>query len=74
MGKLRVLIVEDSLTVRKHLSETLSADPDIVVVGEAGDGRRGIELCHETRPDVIPMDMILPSMSGLAATEYIMAY
>jgi two-component system chemotaxis response regulator CheB len=74
MAKLRVLVVEDSLTVRKYLSATLSAEPDIEVVGEAEDGSRAIELCHDLRPDVITMDMMLPVMSGLAATEYIMAY
>jgi two-component system chemotaxis response regulator CheB len=71
---IRVLIVEDSLTVRKRLAEILSADPEIELVGEAEDGRRAIELCQECRPDVITMDMMLPVMSGLAATEYIMAH
>jgi two-component system, chemotaxis family, protein-glutamate methylesterase/glutaminase len=71
---IRVLVVEDSLTARRHLCDTLSADPRMNVVGEAGDGRRGIELCRELKPDVVTMDMMLPVMSGLAATEYIMAY
>jgi two-component system chemotaxis response regulator CheB len=44
------------------------------VVGEAGDGSRAIELCASLRPDVVTLDMILPSMTGLAATEHIMAY
>src|SRR5277367_2807027 len=74
MGKMRVLVVEDSLTVRRHLVETLSADPEIEVVGQAQDGKSAIELCQAHRPDVITMDMMLPVMSGLAATEYIMAY
>jgi two-component system chemotaxis response regulator CheB len=74
MAKTRVLVVEDSLTVRKHIVEVLSADPDLEVVGEAEDGKRGIELCQELRPDVVTLDMMLPAMSGLAATEYIMAY
>ena len=74
MGNIRVLIVEDSLTVRKHLSDVLSADPEIEVIGEAEDGRAAIELCQRYRPDVITMDMMLPVMSGLAATEYIMAH
>jgi two-component system chemotaxis response regulator CheB len=43
-------------------------------VGEAEDGKRGIELCQSLRPDVVTLDMMLPSMSGLAATEFIMAY
>jgi two-component system chemotaxis response regulator CheB len=74
MSKIRVLLVEDSLTVRKRLCEVLSTDPDFEVVGEAEDGKKAIELCQEFRPDVITMDMMLPLMSGLAATEYIMAY
>jgi len=74
MAKTRVLVVEDSLTVRKRMLDVLTADPDIEVVGEAGDGKRGIELCQSLRPDVVTLDMILPVMSGLAATEFIMAY
>ncbi|RDU98019.1 chemotaxis-specific protein-glutamate methyltransferase CheB [Trinickia dinghuensis] len=72
--KLRVLIAEDSLTVRKRLSEILSTDPDVQVVGEAEDGGQAIELCRALKPDVITLDMMMPVMSGLAAAEYIMAY
>lgn len=74
MTKTRVLIVEDSLTVRKHMVEILAADPDLEIVGEADDGKQGIELCQRLRPDVVTLDMMLPVMSGLAATEFIMAY
>ena len=74
MAKVRVLVVEDSLTTRKYLVEVLSADPELEVVGEAADGKQAIELCESLRPDVISMDMMLPFISGLAATEYIMAY
>ena len=74
MSRIRVLVVEDSLTVRNRLREVLEADPGIEVVGEAEDGRRAIELCLALRPDVITLDMMLPVMSGLAATEYLMAY
>ncbi len=72
--KIRVLVVEDSVTTRRHLCEVLSSDPEIEVVGEAGDGKRAIEICKDSRPDVVTMDMILPVISGVAATEYIMAY
>jgi two-component system chemotaxis response regulator CheB len=72
--KIRVLVVEDSVTVRNYLSDILSADPDIEVVGEAEDGKRAIELCLQHRPHLITMDMMLPVMTGLAATEYIMAH
>lgn len=71
---IRVLVVEDSLTVRRRLVEVLAADAAIEVVGEAEDGKRAIELCQALRPDVVTLDMMLPVMTGLAATEYIMAY
>jgi two-component system, chemotaxis family, protein-glutamate methylesterase/glutaminase len=74
MVKTRVLVVEDSLTVRKYLLEVLASDEGIEVVGEASDGKRAIELCQSLRPDVVTLDMMLPVMSGQAATEYIMAY
>jgi two-component system chemotaxis response regulator CheB len=74
MQKIRVLVVEDSFTIRKRLCEVLSADPELELIGEAADGRQAISLCRERRPDVVTMDMILPIMSGLAATEYIMAH
>jgi two-component system chemotaxis response regulator CheB len=71
---LRVLVAEDSLTVRRRLCETLAAEPGIEVVGEAEDGRQAIERCQALRPDVLTMDMMMPVMTGLAATEYIMAH
>src|SRR5512133_156689 len=74
MPKLRVVVVDDSLTVRKYLVDRLAADPEIEVVGEAEDGKQAIELVEKLRPDVVSMDMMLPVLSGLAATEYIMAY
>jgi two-component system chemotaxis response regulator CheB len=72
--KVRVLVVEDSVTVRRHLCEALKADPTIDVVGDAGDGKQAIHLCETLRPDVVTMDMMLPVMTGLGATEYIMAH
>ncbi|HXU69705.1 MAG TPA: chemotaxis-specific protein-glutamate methyltransferase CheB [Polyangia bacterium] len=74
MARVRVLVVDDSLTVRRRIVEVLQSDPELEVVGEAEDGRRCIELCQQLRPDVITLDMVMPVMSGLAATEYIMAY
>ena len=73
-AKIRVLVVEDSVTVRKRLVEVLGTDPEIEVAGEATDGKQAVELCLKLRPDVITMDMMLPGMSGLAATEQIMAH
>ena len=74
MRRIRVLVVEDSVTVRKRLIEVLSADRNIEVVAEADDGKTAIELCQQLRPDLVTLDMVLPVMSGLATTEYIMAY
>jgi two-component system chemotaxis response regulator CheB len=74
VARIRVLVVEDSLTVRKRLVEVITADPDLSVVGEAADGKRAIELCEALRPDVITLDMMMPVMTGLEATEHIMAY
>ncbi len=74
MARIRVLLAEDSLTVRKRLCQVVAADPELELVGEAEDGRRAIELATSLRPDVITLDMAMPVMTGLAATEYIMAY
>jgi two-component system, chemotaxis family, protein-glutamate methylesterase/glutaminase len=74
MAQIRVLVVEDSVTVRMRLIEILAGDPEIEIVGQAGDGKSAIALCLQHRPDVITMDMMLPVMTGLAATEYIMAH
>jgi two-component system chemotaxis response regulator CheB len=74
MATIRVLVVEDSLTVRRRLCDVLATDPALEVVGEAADGKEAIERCQALRPDVVTMDMMLPVMSGLGATEYIMAH
>jgi two-component system, chemotaxis family, protein-glutamate methylesterase/glutaminase len=70
----RVLVVDDSLTVRRYLCDVLAGDPDVTVVGEAADGKQAIHLCESLRPDIVTMDMMLPLISGLGATEYIMAH
>jgi len=70
---IRVLLVEDSSTMRHHLRESLATDPELEVVGEALDGGPAVEMVGRLRPDVVTMDMMLPTMSGLVATEHIMA-
>lgn len=74
MTHTRVLLVEDSHTVRGHLRDILSSDPELDICGEAEDGKQAIEACRRLRPDVISLDMMLPVMTGLAVTEYLMAY
>jgi two-component system chemotaxis response regulator CheB len=74
MTRIRVLVVEDSLTVRRYLLDILGQDPDIQVVGEAVDGQQAMALCQKLRPDVITLDLAMPVVDGLAVTEYIMAH
>lgn len=74
MAKIRVLVVEDSPTVRERILETLGADAELEVVGAAEDGKSAIELCRRLRPDAVTLDMMLPVMTGLSVTEYLMAY
>src|SRR5687768_7903015 len=74
MTRLRVLVVEDSLTIRRMLCDVLTAHPDFEVVGETDNGKRAVELCGALRPDVVSLDMMLAGASGLAATEHIMAH
>ncbi|GAB7051130.1 chemotaxis-specific protein-glutamate methyltransferase CheB [Catenuloplanes indicus] len=69
---IRVLVVEDSLTVRAALRAALTLDPGVEIVGEAVTGAEAVDMCRRLRPDVITMDVMLPVMSGLQATEQIM--
>ncbi|GAB7037010.1 MULTISPECIES: chemotaxis-specific protein-glutamate methyltransferase CheB [Catenuloplanes] len=69
---IRVLVVEDSLTVRAALREALTLDPGVQIAGEAVTGAEAVDMCRRLRPDVITMDVMLPVMSGLQATEQIM--
>ncbi|MEV5202099.1 response regulator transcription factor [Streptomyces sp. NPDC053720] len=66
---IRVIIVDDQAMVRAGFAALLSAQSDIDVVGEAPDGRRGVEVGRSTRPDVVLMDVRMPEMDGLAAAR-----
>lgn len=72
MKRIRVLIVEDSPTVRQLLSHILNADPGLQVIGCASDGEEAIEQVQLHRPDVITMDLHMPRMDGLEAVRIIM--
>jgi two-component system, NarL family, response regulator LiaR len=68
---IRVLFVDDHEMVRIGVSAYLSAQPDIDVVGEADNGRRGVELALSLRPDIILMDLVMKEMDGIEATRQI---
>jgi two-component system, chemotaxis family, protein-glutamate methylesterase/glutaminase len=68
----RVLVVDDSATVRAVLARNLDASPGIEVVGRANDGIEAIERIKELRPDVVTLDIEMPRLDGLAALERIM--
>ncbi|MCX4849497.1 response regulator transcription factor [Streptomyces sp. NBC_00893] len=67
-----VLLVDDEPLVRAGLRAVLEAQPDIEVVGEAGDGAAVIPLVHQLRPDVVAMDVRMPLMDGIEATRVVL--
>jgi two-component system chemotaxis response regulator CheB len=72
-GKIRVLIVDDSAFMRKVLHSILLAEPGFEVAGEARDGREAVSQTETLKPDVITMDINMPHIDGLQATEQIMS-
>ena len=70
----RVLIADDSLVAREMLATILGSDPEIEVVGQAIDGEEAVAMVARLRPDLVTMDIHMPKLDGLRATEKIMAY
>ena len=68
-GPLRVLLADDHIVVRQGLKRLIEEQPDIVVVGEAGDGAETIQQVQHLKPDVVVMDISMPGMNGLVATK-----
>ncbi|MFI7120334.1 response regulator [Amycolatopsis sp. NPDC049868] len=69
----RVLLVDDIPMIRIGFATMLNAEPDIDIVGEAGNGRDAVTLARRLQPDVVVMDISMPDLDGLAATEQIIA-
>ena len=70
---IRILIADDSLLVRTILRDALNASGDMNVIGEAGNGAEAAHLAEVLKPDIVIMDILMPVMGGLEATETIMA-
>jgi DNA-binding NarL/FixJ family response regulator len=71
---IKVLLVDDHRILREGLKALLAGIPDIEVVGEASDGREAVDLAAEFRPDVIVMDLVMPVMNGIEATQRILSH
>jgi DNA-binding NarL/FixJ family response regulator len=70
---IRVALVDDQALFRTGIRMLVDSQPDLAFVGEAGNGREGIDLAAEVRPDVVLMDIRMPVMDGIEATERIVA-
>jgi NarL family two-component system response regulator LiaR len=68
---IRVMIVDDHNMVRRGLATILKIKADLLLVGEASNGKEALEICERVQPDVILMDLIMPEMGGVAATQII---
>lgn len=65
MAKIRVLVVDDSVVIRRMISDCLAADPDLEVVGTAADGHIGLAKITQLNPDIVTMDIEMPVLDGL---------
>lgn len=66
-----ILLVDDHTATREELASLIEEQDDLVVVGQAADGKDGVRLAKELHPDIILMDVVMPGMNGIAATKLI---
>jgi DNA-binding NarL/FixJ family response regulator len=71
ISNIRILLVDDHALLRQGTAELLRREPGLVVVGEASDGERAVELAEALKPDLIIMDVRMPVLSGIEATRRI---
>lgn len=70
-GRIRIVIVDDHAMLRKGLAVFLASYSDLELVGEAANGKEGLALCANQRPDIVLMDLMMPIMGGITATRLI---
>src|SRR5690348_9057052 len=70
-GKIKVLLADDQTMIRQGLGYIIGLQSDMTLAGEASDGKEAVDLTVERRPDVILMDIQMPGMSGIEATQEI---
>ena len=70
---IRILLADDHALVRQGFRMILSAQPDMEIVGEAGDGREAVTLAEKLKPDVVLMDVTMPDLNGIEATRRVAA-
>jgi DNA-binding NarL/FixJ family response regulator len=68
---IRILLADDHVVLRQGTAELLRRESDLIVVGEASDGQRAVELAEALKPDLVVMDVRMPGMSGIEATRRI---
>ncbi|MDF1512376.1 MAG: response regulator transcription factor, partial [Anaerolineae bacterium] len=66
---IKLLLVDDQMTVREGLKMRFALEPDLIVVGEAGNGVEAVRLAQTLAPDVVVMDVEMPQMDGVTATQ-----
>ncbi|HYJ46062.1 MAG TPA: response regulator transcription factor [Pyrinomonadaceae bacterium] len=71
MSKLRILLADDHTLIREGLKALINAQPDMEVIGEAGDGLAAYKVAKELQPDLVVMDVSMPEMNGSKSTERI---
>ncbi|MBV9505811.1 MAG: response regulator transcription factor [Acidobacteriia bacterium] len=73
MKRIRILLADDHAVVRQGFKMILQSQPDMEIVGEAGNGREAIELSDKFKPDVVVMDVAMPELNGIEATRRVTA-
>ncbi|MBV9744740.1 MAG: response regulator transcription factor [Acidobacteriia bacterium] len=69
MSRIRILLADDHAVVRQGFKMILEAQPDMEIVGEAGNGREAVDLTEKLKPDVVVMDVAMPELNGIEATR-----